>query len=206
MSDDKKQEQKHSSKDGNKDKESLFGQQSTSREQRTQESQQQSQSSSEPRQQDDHSRYSRKQEIARRFEEPPRRDPLLEDYRPHPSLPPRMGPRIENEDYHRPIIHFPPRVGGTDLDPLGRGVGGGMLMDPRELMDPFATGGRNPGGPRLPPGAVPPGARFDPFGPPGLGPFGPRRPPGGGRGGSPPGTGPNPDHFKPPDGYDDMFM
>ncbi|XP_026547774.1 proteasome inhibitor PI31 subunit, partial [Notechis scutatus] len=70
-----------------------------------------------------------------------------------------------------------------------RGRGGGMIFDP------LRSGFRNPvldpssGLPsRLPPGSIPPGARFDPFGPPGA-----RRP------------GPNPDHLRPPD-YDDMFM
>ena len=42
-------------------------------------------------------------------------------------------------------------------------------MDPRNFPAPFGGGGRNPA-PGLPPGAVPPGARFDPFGPPGVGP------------------------------------
>lgn len=83
----------------------------------------------------------------------------------------------------------PLAVGGSDLDPLGRGFGGGMLMDPRR---PPVT--------NLPPG-VPPGARFDPFGPPGLGP---------GPGGRPrprfPGE-PDPDHLRMPgNDYDNMFM
>ncbi|KAL4217689.1 Proteasome inhibitor PI31 subunit [Mactra antiquata] len=84
-------------------------------------------------------------------------------------------------------------IGRGDLDPLHGGMGGGMLYDPmrggrgpRFGMDPSA------GLPsRLPPGAVPPGARFDPFGPPGTHPG--QRP------------GPDPDHMRPP-GYDDMFM
>ncbi|KAG8567206.1 hypothetical protein GDO81_013538 [Engystomops pustulosus] len=78
--------------------------------------------------------------------------------------------------------HFP--YGAADLDPLG-GRSGGMIMDPfhagRTRPRPDPLGG-------LPPGAVPPGARFDPFGPIGSG-----RP------------GPDPDHLPPP-GYDDMFM
>lgn len=107
-----------------------------------------------------------------------------------------------------------PQVGGADLDPFHRGVGGGMLMDPRQL---YGSDGRyrasDPGtgpfgsGPRLPPGSLPPGARFDPFGPPGLGP---RPGPGLGPGPRPWPRGPNsgnpdPDHERPPD-YDDMFM
>ncbi|XP_072270408.1 proteasome inhibitor PI31 subunit [Pyxicephalus adspersus] len=73
--------------------------------------------------------------------------------------------------------------GHADLDPLG-GHSGGMIFDP------FGPGSRPRPDPTvgLPPGAVPPGARFDPFGPPGA-----RRP------------GPDPDHLPPP-GYEDMYM
>ncbi|KAK1156342.1 proteasome inhibitor PI31 subunit-like [Acipenser oxyrinchus oxyrinchus] len=77
-------------------------------------------------------------------------------------------------------------AGGADLDPFG-GRPGGMIMDP--LRAGFPRSGLDPssGIPmRLPPGAVPPGARFDPFGPVGR-------------------PGPDPDHLPPP-GYDDMFM
>ncbi|KAL0595287.1 Actin, cytoplasmic 1 [Plecturocebus cupreus] len=79
-------------------------------------------------------------------------------------------------------------VGGEDLDPFGRRRGG-MIVDPlrsgfpRALIDP-SSGLPN----RLPPGAVPPGARFDPFGPTGTSP-----------------SGPNPDHLPPP-GFDDMYL
>lgn len=115
-------------------------------------------------------------------------------------------------------------VGGGDLDPLGRGLGGGgMLMDPRHM-------GRQPplGIPsNLPPGilidyleilflkkerdyksllhcfilgAVPPGARFDPFGPiPNMPPIRGPRPRGGGFGD------PDFDHLPPP-GSGGMFM
>jgi proteasome inhibitor subunit 1 (PI31) len=92
------------------------------------------------------------------------------------------------------------------LDPFNRG--GGMIMDPRDLFRP-PRNDRFPGGPRFPPGSVPPGARFDPFGPPGVGPspFGPSR---GGFSGVPPAPRtfgePNPDHMRRPDFYDDMFM
>jgi proteasome inhibitor subunit 1 (PI31) len=93
---------------------------------------------------------------------------------------------------------FPPPIGGADLDPLGRGVGG-MLMDPRNLIPAFGRG-RNPA-PDLPRGAVPPGARFDPFNPPGVGPDPNRNPR------NPRNPGPGPDHLPPPPfGYDDMFM
>ncbi|KAJ8907979.1 hypothetical protein NDN08_008080 [Rhodosorus marinus] len=93
-------------------------------------------------------------------------------------------------------------VGGDDLIPSGlyepgmypavpgtRGPGGGSLVGPDHPM--FAPR-RDPdpglGGPRLPRGAVPPGARFDPFGPPGApgGSFDPSR------------FGPDPDHDRPP--------
>jgi len=83
-------------------------------------------------------------------------------------------------------------VGRADLDPLARG-GGGMIMDPRGFPSPprpGMPGAPSPGMPGgLPLGAVPPGARFDPIGPHM-----------GGR------VGPDPDHERPPDGFDDMFM
>ena len=104
----------------------------------------------------------------------------------------------------RPEID-PFAVGRGDLDPLGGGLSGGMLMDPRH--------GRfrpQPGVPsNLPPGAVPPGARFDPFGPvpPEFIAAPPRRP--AGYSSMPPRRGgfgdPDPDHMPPP-GSDDMFM
>lgn len=79
-------------------------------------------------------------------------------------------------------------------------------------------GGGGVGGPRipsgggqfLPPGAVPPGARFDPIGPfGGPSPYRPfaGRPPagrGGGRGGGPFSGEPDNDELPPP-GYTDMF-
>lgn len=86
-----------------------------------------------------------------------------------------VGPSAQRNPYHDPHVIFP-SVGGADLDPLNRGVGGGMLYDPfspanritpgNPLLDPMAK--------NLPPGAVPPGARFDPFGPPQPGGFGPK--------------------------------
>uniref|UniRef100_A0A8C4PVS1 Proteasome inhibitor PI31 subunit n=1 Tax=Eptatretus burgeri TaxID=7764 RepID=A0A8C4PVS1_EPTBU len=78
---------------------------------------------------------------------------------------------------------LPPfEVGGADLDPFGHGRGG-MFVDPFHAGRPYRGPGPNTG---LPPGALPPGARFDPIRP--FGPF----------------SGPNPDHLRPPD--DDMFM
>ena len=118
----------------------------------------------------------------------------------HPRPGPPSAPDWE-QDLNQPR-RYPPQVGGADLDPFHRG--GGMLMDPREL---YGSRGRFPGpnpgtgpfgsGPHLPPGSLPPGARFDPFGPPGPrgGPW-PRGPNSGN---------PDPDHERPPD-YDDMFM
>jgi len=122
---------------------------------------------------------------------------------PPPQMPTHGGYDFD-QDLSRPRV---PPVGGADLDPLGRGYGGSIL-DPRDLYGGGARPNRGnffPGhpGPHLPPGAVPPGARFDPFGPPMPGPRpnrhrGPRPPPG-------PGAGPSPDMERPPD-YDDMFM
>lgn len=94
---------------------------------------------------------------------------------------PTRTPASHHPPWTDPPGHFP--YGAADLDPLGV-RSGGMIMDPflagrtRPRPDPLG----------LPPGAVPPGARFDPFGPIGSG-----RP------------GPDPDHLPPP-GYDDMFM
>uniref|UniRef100_A0A8D0E2J9 Proteasome inhibitor PI31 subunit n=1 Tax=Salvator merianae TaxID=96440 RepID=A0A8D0E2J9_SALMN len=109
---------------------------------------------------------------------PPDHDPLW--------IPPRHPHGSRQPNWPDPMGPF--AVGGEDLDPFG-GRRGGMILDPlrsgfpNPIVDP-SSGLPN----RLPPGSVPPGARFDPFGPPGAG-----RP------------GPNPDHLRPPD-YDDMFM
>ncbi|KAL3267247.1 hypothetical protein HHI36_011380 [Cryptolaemus montrouzieri] len=90
-------------------------------------------------------------------------------------------------------------VGRNDLDPFSvdplrivrpsrPSAGGGMLFQPPGGFgtNPFPAG--------LPPGAVPPGARFDPYRPPDVDRWSGRRP---GR--------PDNDEFPPP-GYDDMFM
>ncbi|OAD55004.1 Putative proteasome inhibitor [Eufriesea mexicana] len=88
----------------------------------------------------------------------------------------------------------PSRTPCADLNPFGRG--GGMIYDPfsslRNLVDPRRPGIGAPG--RLPPGAVPPFARFNPFAPPDHGIDHPR-----------PRHDPDNDHLPPP-GYDDMFM
>ncbi|KAG2455646.1 proteasome inhibitor PI31 subunit-like [Polypterus senegalus] len=100
----------------------------------------------------------------------------------HPSSA-RGSPR--NSDPIRSDNPNPFAAGGADLDPFG-GCEGGMIVDP--LHSGFPKGGFDPaqgtqGG--LPPGSVPPGARFDPFAP-----IGRNRP------------GPDPDHLPPP-GYED---
>jgi len=90
-------------------------------------------------------------------------------------------------------------LGRSDLDPFSGGMGGGMVFDP---LRAGRGGGNTPFGPDgrpLPPGAVPPGARFDPYTP-----FGQGGVPGRGRGRGR-GFGPDPDHDPPP-GWDDMFM
>ncbi|XP_060069125.1 proteasome inhibitor PI31 subunit-like [Ylistrum balloti] len=111
----------------------------------------------------------------------------MEDYDPlqipprHPHMPQRPPDWSDADD--------PFSIGRADLDPLGRG--GGMRFDPFRGNRPGMRPDPNAGLPHpLPPGAVPPGARFDPFGPPG----GPGQRPG-----------PDPDHELPP-GYGDMFM
>ncbi|XP_050527774.1 proteasome inhibitor PI31 subunit [Daktulosphaira vitifoliae] len=77
-----------------------------------------------------------------------------------------------------------PTYGMPDLDPLGglRQPGEGMLFDP------LRVGGGRPG---MFPG-VPPSARFDPMQPPNADPFRSRRP--------------NPDHMRPPDFDDNLYM
>lgn len=112
---------------------------------------------------------------------PPGHSPLMVD----PVGGPLIGP-------HRPV-----GIGEIDLNPFGRNPlgfpapmgGGGMLFEP-------PRGGRFPQQPGfgMPPGAVPPGARFDPFRPPDADRF-PRRP----------NNRPDNDELPPP-GYDDMFM
>uniref|UniRef100_A0A7M4EL28 Proteasome inhibitor PI31 subunit n=1 Tax=Crocodylus porosus TaxID=8502 RepID=A0A7M4EL28_CROPO len=107
------------------------------------------------------------------------------DYDPL-RIPPRQPPLSREPPWPSPLGPF--AVGGEDLDPFG-GRRGGMIADPRRSGYPVPGIDPSSGLPsRLPPGAVPPGARFDPFGPPGSG-----------------AAGPNPDHLPPP-GYDDMFM
>jgi len=106
---------------------------------------------------------------------------------PPPQQPYYGGPNAQpNVDpLGRPVY---PRIGQGDLDPFGRG--GGMLFDPFRPAGgpPFRVPRGDPTYPDLPPGAVPPGARYDPIGPP-KGPKGGTWPP-------------NPDHLPPPGGPD----
>lgn len=134
------------------------------------------------------------------------RNPNRNDSPPHRHDPPTAHPRLD--PYPMPLNRPVPELGGADLDPLGRGLGGGMLMDPRQFEQiRVPRPGLNPFGPtfprfdpssgldrNLPPGAVPPGARFDYIGPPRH-----RRPP------NSFGPGSHPDLERPSD-YDDMFM
>lgn len=115
-------------------------------------------------------------------------DPL----RVGPSRQPGSGQFPQHPD---PFANDPFGYGSPDLDPFGRGGGGGMIFDP-----PGLRGGRGGGGGF-------PGPRFDPVHPhmpnPGLGPM-----PGRGRGGPRfPGGNRNFGDAMPPPGFnhDDMF-
>lgn len=118
-----------------------------------------------------------------------------------PPVDPLRGPVINPLGTTRDILGVPSNYGRSDLDPFG-GIdplripnrimpptGGGMIYQPPPLP---SYPGVNSG---IPPGSVPPGARFDPFRPPPdidrYVPRGPRRS--------------DNDEFPPP-GFDDMFM
>lgn len=140
-----------------------------------------------------------------------------------PQPPRSTGP---TEPFNVSSNENPLNIGRSDLDPLASltrppNSGTGMLVGPEH---PMFTGGfhdfEDPSMPstnplRLPPGAVPQGARFDPFTPlgghPGVpgglrGRGGRGRGGRGGRGGFGPRSGePDNDEFGPP-GYSDMFM
>ncbi|XP_068908525.1 proteasome inhibitor PI31 subunit [Tenebrio molitor] len=130
------------------------------------------------------------------------RDTSSQTVAPSASNPQPMSPQNPSPLMVDPLGGGFPRPGGVgvgeiDLNPFGRNPlafpspmgGGGMLFEP-------PRGGRFPQGPGfgLPPGAIPPGARFDPFRPPDVDRF-PRRP----------NNRPDNDELPPP-GYDDMFM
>ncbi|CAL8069799.1 unnamed protein product [Calicophoron daubneyi] len=116
--------------------------------------------------------------------------PISDECQPQRFHPPYTG--------IRPIASGSPfpDYGRSDLDPLGGLAGrGGMILDPRRPLITGGIGGSLIGGPDvLPPGSVPPGARFDPFGPGVM----PSRQLGRPRA-------PDPDHALPP-GYEDMYM
>lgn len=117
-------------------------------------------------------------------EEEQRRRRAVED-----SDPLRIPSRHPQQPHWPDAVVPPFAAGGADLDPFGSRGGGGMIVDPLRSGRPRSGFDPSSGIPDiLPPGAVPPGARFDPFGP-----IGRHRP------------GPDPDHLPPP-GYDDMFM
>mmetsp|Transcript_4820 Transcript_4820/g.8412 ORF Transcript_4820/g.8412 Transcript_4820/m.8412 type:complete len:316 (-) Transcript_4820:190-1137(-) len=109
-----------------------------------------------------------------------RRELSIPDYDDDPL---RVGPPMRG--YPSRPMYPSVGVGDDDLIPgglprmivppgLGAPPGGGNLMGPNHpaFGDDRGFGLRGPsggiGGPRLPRGAVPPGARFDPFGPPGF--------------------------------------
>ncbi|KAJ2454017.1 hypothetical protein EV183_001857 [Coemansia sp. RSA 2336] len=157
------------------------------------------------------------------------REKLIDTSEPEPPNPPPPRSSMGRPSVPRPgddlmftsgsTAHGNPlSVGRDDLDPLGGSgglggmdQGGGMVVGPNHPM--FRQGGGSDSGfgadplsgpQRLPPGAVPPGARFDPIVPHGQAPPGgrprgglPRGPPG--RGGGPFSGEPNPDSAGPPD-------
>ncbi|EST04903.1 PI31 proteasome regulator [Kalmanozyma brasiliensis GHG001] len=129
------------------------------------------------------------------------------------SLPPFRNPLIIGDRDLDPLggspLALPPRFGGGSSAPPplfpGSDTGGGMYVGPDHPM--FRNRHPPSGGSQgLPPGAVPPGARFDPIYPGGAGP-GPFRPGAGGPdvGGPRPQTGePDWDELRPP-GMEDAF-
>ena len=83
-----------------------------------------------------------------------------------PPQRPIFADPTQRNPYNDPLF---PRIGGGDLDPLHRsGRGGGMLYDPfrPDGGPPLRVPQGDPFYAPLPPGAVPPGARYDPIGPP----------------------------------------
>ena len=148
---------------------------------------------------------------------PPQREiypPAAQPIPPFHHQPPPMHPF--NPINPIPGLRNPFNIGDQDLDPLGimqpPRPGGGMYAGPDHPMFGREGGvGQGGGNGILPPGAVPPGARFDPITPFGEGsgnvPLrpGPRRDPYGG-GVLPFGTGePDNDDFYPPGIGDDEF-
>ncbi|KAI9226109.1 MAG: PI31 proteasome regulator N-terminal-domain-containing protein [Piptocephalis tieghemiana] len=147
---------------------------------------------------------------------PPGARPEVPGVRDHPSA--RNPLSVGESDVH-PLGPYP--LGGPMPGASGQGGGGeGMFVGPNHPM--FGGGGiGSEGGPtnpfpsgsgslRLPPGSVPPGARFDPIGP--LDPLSGQRPGRGrgggygrGGGGHPFSGDPDNDEFPPP-GNNDFYM
>ena len=107
-----------------------------------------------------------------------------EDDPTYPSQPSFRNPLTIGDRDLDPLggspLAMPPRFGGGGSSappPLfpGGDTGGGMLVGPGHPMfrDRFRPNHPEAGPTGLPPGAVPPGARFDPIYPSGGGPFGP---------------------------------
>eukprot|EP00761_Pharyngomonas_kirbyi_P014112 gb/GECH01014142.1/.p1 GENE.gb/GECH01014142.1/~~gb/GECH01014142.1/.p1 ORF type:complete len:329 (+),score=75.83 gb/GECH01014142.1/:1-987(+) len=132
-----------------------------------------------------------------------------QERRPPPQPEPRQPPPRDYDPLRETGPERTPYgVGAEDLYPGGfapripgaPSMRGGTQVGPDHPMfggvrDPYVGNGSRPGmgGPRIPPGSVPPGARFDPFGPP------PMYPRGGGPGPRRSTRGdPDPDHFPPP--------
>ncbi|KAI9209926.1 uncharacterized protein BJ171DRAFT_485585 [Polychytrium aggregatum] len=138
----------------------------------------------------------------------PLRDPRR--FEPGPLYPQSSPFSIGNADLD-PLAASPGMFGGRP--PVGGFGGGGMVVRPgHPIFQGSAPGGPlGPpslgGPPRLPPGAVPPGARFDPIGPFGPVPGSGFRPigPGGPRGSRPFSGDPDNDELPPP-GYNDMYL
>ncbi|KAF6089050.1 proteasome inhibitor subunit 1 [Phyllostomus discolor] len=132
-----------------------------------------------------HERWNKASASSPHRELPPATPEEVDPLRIYPQRP--QHPQTSRQPSWRdPLGPF--AVGGEDLDPFGYRRGG-MIVDPLRSGFPRVPIDPSSGLPnRLPPGAVPPGARFDPFGPIGT---------------SPPG--PNPDHLPPP-GFDDMYL
>ncbi|KAI9265274.1 PI31 proteasome regulator N-terminal-domain-containing protein [Phascolomyces articulosus] len=131
--------------------------------------------------------------------------PSSSSSRPPPNVrPPIFDDPLSADDTY--LDRF--NVGRSDLEPMGGGLrmpgsGGGMFVGPNHPM----FGHPNPDS-NLPPGAVPPGARFDPIGPvmPGRG-GGLGRGTGRGRGGMSGRFAGEPDNDElPPPNFDNYFM
>ncbi|KAF6089045.1 proteasome inhibitor subunit 1 [Phyllostomus discolor] len=118
-----------------------------------------------------HERWNKASASSPHRELPPATPEEVDPLRIYPQRP--QHPQTSRQPSWRdPLGPF--AVGGEDLDPFGYRRGG-MIVDPLRSGFPRVPIDPSSGLPnRLPPGAVPPGARFDPFGPIGTSPPGPR--------------------------------